>query len=659
MPRTPEEEQELQELKALAMQLPDDEPGTTPPKQDGFFTDVGQGGYNMVTGLGHMIAHPIDTAKGFYNLPPEQKGAMVVRGGAGLAGAAIFGLPGAMAGDFLADQALQLSGATPDTPIGEDIGGELAGGVLGKGAQTALGATKYLNKKIGGNYLQSYEAAQREGITANIQDVNSGRADKYTQRVKDLIPYEQNIIDQNPLQGIRPEEGYQGWLKYEENLGNMVTEGSTSKKGILENATITQAKKNEALIKSGEASPALLSGIKYKDLDLSNFDKIYSIATPEERLGLEALKRTFVKDEFVGKDFSAPGGGENPFYTEIPKNPTALEVDNLLKRMDHQIEDMKGWDESYLTAIKSNPSRRNLEVSALKALRGAVKEAHENHVGVLLGEETKTALQQANLNIATGLEYGKTAENFRLATGEGETPGSGRAAVTPNQGMVPTSKTAAVNKVLGPSEATLRARNLAREENAIVRLQQVIGWRKQELPIPMSRKTDVVLSSPVTKNFIGFMAYQMGIVADPREFSSAPPPVQKAMTAAIMKTNPSVFEPPQSGFPSEMDGKIKDPTEGHMYLEETYDKYANDPSKRASILGPFLENKTYVNPNPQAPQNNVNLSPIIQPPVDLRSFSGALPDVEMQQDNSGTYQDSMVDKLHLWQNNVNSDESGL
>ena len=579
---------------------------------------------NTVSGLYNLVRHPIDTGEAIIESLGTNKGwqdALAIIPGTKTAGIAL--------GDFAKRE------WHPDE-YGRTLNEELTGAAVAAGLSAArpvaklagpaaADALQWTKSKIVGipEDVRLAQEANRVGIFANKQNIPKGTTPVERQALTRLEEYEPTFVQMNPLQGIDPKMGIEGWKQYEAKLRTIEQTSTEARKGIL-------TKASEAELQKG--SP----GIGLDDLQLSGQDA-YGNPTGFAGMSLRMADTEPVNNAsmFLQQQF---GTKLSPTDTGL-RNVGAKEATDILHRIDDEIRTWGGYDDNTLAAIKKNPSYRDNYISALKFARGQLKEAIQGHLQGLNGSGFIWAENTDNIGMA--INYQKLAERFRQETGEAFTPSSAKAAIEPGQGLLNSGWANKAKALITPDSAKRSATEMAgiaREQDALRQMQVLMDYRRQLRPTPIPRDWASIRASAVQTFKISALATQMGLVLLPEQLSQIPEAQAEPLVAAVASTFPGEFEPIQENYKTVVNGKILDPMERDMHKMKALDL---EPGKRAQILGALFDQGKYVPIATPAP-----VPPMPEPLERLKQLQAPAPQASQSLDSSiDRSGDEMLQKL--------------
>lgn len=311
-------------------------------------------------------------------------GGAAVLGAAGLAGGTAIGHPflgaaaGGSAGDFLASQANQMLGTTPDTPIRADLtdlvssfGADAAmGGVLGKVTGRALSPER-----------QAADRAARETTLGAKLITPKGTTGNHTILAEKMAKHREKIIQLNPFRGVNIADPN----AFPKIIGQakVIKEGLNAQKAAL----LREADQTGATVRLGTADiDQVVAELRGDGINITD----NSVRFAKDKLVHELNTSPHVKMQYEAATYQ-PDSGFTPFQTrsefqgntalagDLPDNYKSLtptEAQEYIRRnVDDRLNELKKFDTSRnATEIidKSEKARRAAEEGGLDLIREAM-----------------------------------------------------------------------------------------------------------------------------------------------------------------------------------------------------------------------------------------------------------------------------------------------
>ena len=351
-----------------------------------------------------------------------------------------------------------------------------------------------------------------------------------------------------------------------------------SREELLKNLDVTLAKEQQVKgVKYGMWDEDL-NKVKSNDFDFSIVDESSMNLGPNGQVSANMLREKFLDP--------------------IQNNPEGLsfsDLQNKIKEIDANVRELNGYDDATrantVTLQNRSPDK---EIQLLGLYRNAYQTALKNKMTWLEGfgalpPGTKTAYEKSNAMVKAGHEIEPLMTRFQaetVASHQGEPP---RASLN---NAVMSAKQGIASEITNPTTKAI-ARGVEREGDRLRIMQSVLNPDRMSL---LSRSFEFMKTSTLQNAAVAQMAFEIGAIADPRQWRSLPTPQRKGIFDQVVSIFADQFEPSASGLPSEVDGKLMDPFDQDYYAQEQYERYANDPSARADVLGPFLSQRKVVDP---------------------------------------------------------------
>jgi hypothetical protein len=409
---------------------------------------------------------------------------------------------------------------------------QTVGGVAGVGAAKAANlGSKLATKAI--NYFDNkpwdqritWEQAQREGVTATPLNSPKGTTlqeqqiakDIAQKRTADLIPYEEQFLRENPMEGLRPQPGVSGLKATQDVLRAKGARAMEIKQQVLDLVD--------------QRGP----GITLDEVDFSPLDKydpdLFSENAP--------FAKKAIADAFSNKPMSAN------------------ETQGLIRKIDREITKLGGYDDLYVSSGEFNPSKtaqRQEHLGALRAARGVLNDELNKYAGRVLGVENPLAHQ--NAVASTAFEYDPIFERGRFDRLQGETmefaPGRSLTGANSSSGSLLSPLKIAGDEISGGwlrNRGIQRARqlNLDADDLAVKRLQDFQRYRGQPMG-PVERRPGFkwinakseafqAITDALSQVIPGFMSLDpmTGQIHDPNERRVGVTAVQNAQVSLVQQ----------------------------------------------------------------------------------------------------------------------------
>lgn len=479
------------------------------------------------------------------------------------------------------------------------LAGELAG-------KTAMGGVKGWNWLRGLRTTKSetaYDSAFAPGaIAAQGHNVPRATAVSAQAKLDPILDYEEAWLARNPVAGIdvnslstnRGDAAYQSYIG---KLSQLRASGVSKKTTALAKAAEIQ----EGLPSYQGAAPNAPQYPQAAEDEL--LESIAPLIQEQETITKLKLPGDSRKKEIVDEiqrlislrrsDFYNPIPDQETgqiVWTSKPNPPSAQELSNVLSSIDDELGSLGAYsDEAILAAFKNNPEAYNTYVSALRKYRAGYKDSISGFLkqlddrGLSQGESLEKMYLDGLDDYAVGVRYGKAAENFAKESLQGQTPGSASSLIIGQKQPIESANiTGAARALVGSSRADqIKANNLFRGSDAVKAMQDIVAYRSNQMAAPISRNLAVFRGSPQQRAKLAEQLYYMGVIMQPLEFEFMPKPQQEQLYHMALQANPSLFEPPQSGFQSEVDGIITSPMERDYATRQAYKAFNKNKDSKA------------------------------------------------------------------------------
>lgn len=269
----------------------------------------------------------------------------------------------------------------------------------------------------------------------------------------------------------------------------------------------------------------------------------------------------------------------------LPSGLSLTDTQKAIQKIDARLSQLGAYNDAEKAQyFQFNMRSPDADIVALKEVRGAIQEALRKKIGELAnGGVTDPSIigayENYNKQIQAAHAYEpllKRAETEAVAGFQSNAPGSLNTAVTNVRGTI-------VDAVGNP-ESKRAAETLRAQAAAVKRMQDLIRFREGQQLDLLPRTWEAAQTSARANMVLANIAMQIGA-----PFNT--PAEKKAVYTMAAQMFPQEFEAPISGLSSELDGKITNPIEADYYLQENFDKLADNPTARAEVLGPFVSLK--------------------------------------------------------------------
>lgn len=464
-------------------------------------------------------------------------------------------------------------------------------------------------------------------------------------------------------------------------------------------ADLDYAMKEHGAINTSEAA---VQGVNFFELLPPDAVKLYQrlqkfSLTKDSGQAMEGFFKT------LERDIDEVGTGASPyifrtymdFFTQAPKGQLSLqEADDLLanlyffqraaKKFDlaQAAKGMQGDSATY----QYNQGVLQMMDMMIPRLKGSIATKSKEVLELVRGDEF--LLQRLDPNISNRLLQAPdnvievlgdryhslkqfkpvlsrfNQQNLQFFTPKVET--SFLESATKNRGFGAAMRDKASSLLSTPEQQMMK-----RQANAWQRSREIQAARAGLLPptsapLSLPRNVTEIMMDGAKRRLAAQMLAETGILgvdsayADPEEaFMQMPPFAQENAIRQAVQIFPDMFEPNVDGYKSVVGGKFGDPMERDMHLRATLDKDLSVEDE-AQILAPLLGKNQHVALGKEvlAPPTR-NQTPM--PSVDMFDLNSALGDVEMAQDETGSYvPDSvrMLEQLTKSQSLRNNERSG-
>lgn len=482
-----------------------------------------------------------------------------------------------------------------------EFGGEVGNAALGlgmygayKGAKAIPGAYEAGRDWLhGGRPLANvlYDARNNSEIYANQLGVGKRSAlaeNRIVQQIDDLE--HQTFTEMNPMQGVDPNTGREGLLKFKQNLDTSFANGVKAREGILsqvselENAKLANAGANGAPSGVGVSFADIPTKVVGKDGLSYGLDHIVDTRPG----GVEGVA---IASDFVKEQFGLTSG--HPMDTGRPLSAT--ELNTARKRVDAKLRELGAFDPTNLPP-GVNPSALDSEIAALKFYRHQMDQALKSYIGSYVGDDVATAFTKAGNQIDVAIDYKEHANRFQADTGQAFAADSAKA-VPKGSGILEQPGTVRKLRSMLPGEDTqVMEQGLRREPSALRNLNMLLDYNRGAIPAPMPRSWARIKMDALHLQDIGMFAVAMGLVQQPGELSQLPDAVAQKVVGMIAQQAPQLFEQNPDKI-NVIDNKFQDGMGKDIVLQDSLDK---PPAERAPRIGGTFEGR-YVPRNTPTP----------------------------------------------------------
>lgn len=476
------------------------------------------------------------------------------------------------------------------------------------------------------------------GNMLNAGESSTAGENRLVQRVDD---YHQEFTDANPVKGIDPSTGRQGFAQFKQNLDNAYVTGVNTRNGILQKVADAENLHSSTAAAAGE--PTQL-GVSFADIPetvsqqngLSAGLDLIARTMPEGEAGVEAA-RNYIKNQF-GVTAEVLPGGDN--FQGQPANPgrvlSATELNETRMKVDGQLRALGAYDLSNMPP-GVNPSAITSEIASLKYYRGQLDSLLKDHITSMVGEADATAFDKAGGQIGMAITYKDLANRFQAQTGQAFTPGSAKR-VPPGKGILDAGgKWVDQARALLPGEdTTVQTRGLQRETTALQNLQMLVDYNNGSLAKPAPRGWTQIKSSFNDLNNVGMIAVSLGLVKQPQDLLSLPDDLARRIVGQVAAAAPQAFVPTPDKV-NVIDGQFQDPLGKEVVINQSLELASNE---RAMRIGATFTNK-YLPSTPAAPV--LTQKPAL--PVTMDKLMGAFDDVPQTSAVDSSYDKSQSSNM--------------
>ncbi len=282
---------------------------------------------------------------------------------------------------------------------------------------------------------------------------------------------------------------------------------------------------------------------------------------------------------------------------------TVQEVNLKLQQIRQELQQIGSWDEQTIASMVGNPSTTPEREPILKFVYGVLREAQKSQIEGLLGKEAAEKFAEANSKAHALIDWETQLGRFQKETGQGWRPGSGSGAVQPNMGLSP-NKGMVDNAIAVATNQSGRGKLKAalREQKALQEMQLLFQIRHNQIAPRFPRRWDAIKNNRDTMLRFNRLAVALGV--NPEELKQDGSASRVA--AQMAQVFPNEFEPSESGFASELNGKLYSPIDVDTHKEQSLDLPDAD---RALVVGNLYDQNKYVSPTKEETLPTQAMSP--------------------------------------------------
>lgn len=482
-------------------------------------------------------------------------------------------------------------------------------------------------------YKTFTESANRPGVLANILNVPAGTTNAKAQQLLKTAPLEDHLLQSGVLKGLDTSKMNRADVMQEfiDKTGDLKTNGMRTKEALLDLADKKIAEGGSAKIELPSIDRRGLNDLINKDLETP--------FTQQNAAAGEAVSQDLQGAFQRDTGLFTPDSPQNPNvpgeHIVINKSYNVSELRSIIQGVDKKLEELGTWDRSRLAKAMADPSAyANIRgrLDALREVRSSLNDALTAKVGEALGSDAAALMAKSNMDIQTGIEFSQSGKLFQIETGQGLTPGSGRAGNVVGGGLSRQLGGEILGKV---REGVALTDSLSRESEAIRRM-QIVG-QGRDIPGYHVRPPNIHLVvgginraaddlQPLLNTMVLHQLSTMGAVTPDEVHNGVnvntlpPEAVQQAVPAAyqaltpymnameygtkedqqqeaskLMTQFPQAFPPPKTGIPGEIevDGKpmLVNPQD-RLLLQERIKRSGMSPNQQTKVLNEmFLTGK--------------------------------------------------------------------
>lgn len=434
------------------------------------------------------------------------------------------------------------------------------------------------------------KASGNDEIFANTLGAGNRRSGAEEALIESLEGHGDTFARVNPVAGVDPSTGRQGFTQFEDNLKSTKVDASILRKNIIQDASAKEAENIAKAQAAGEPPPGGTMLNQVPTDTTSPEGATWGIKDISNKFGQEGAAQAvqFMQQEF-GVGPTQPYGPAGPVVQDSVGKPLSTsELADVRDRIDAQIREWGGYDNTMLAAKQISPSAQTSYISSMKFFRQQVDGLLKDNIGDLLGDDVSNSYHEAGQNYSMAAGYEDLAARFRRETGQAFTPPSAKAA-PPGTGPLGTGNwlTQSIDAIF-PDRAVRRMQSgaLQREGNAISDLQQLINYREQaNQPIP--RAWAAIKNN--AQNFGKFtqLAMGTGAISDPNSLANLPDQIGTKIAGAIAGMVPQAFEQTPDKV-NVVDNQFQDSTGKDLVMRDALDRPV---SERAKIMSNAFQNK--------------------------------------------------------------------
>ncbi len=480
--------------------------------------------------------------------------------------------------------------------IGRDA--VLTGGLnaLGKVAQFGYDKVRGMRGFSPNQEMTEYLASQEPGSLATPFNAPRTGLGKEGQIAEDLARHEPVIASSGVAAGIDANSP-QAYSQFQGNIEAFKQQANATKQNIIR--TVDQQLEPSITVDPSEFASTASSGPKAEAA---------KIAADKVSTDLHQLEP--YKFSVHGSDV-ATSVQNNQVMTSVPKKLSLSDAENYIDQIDAEITQLKGFDKTVRSGAVVDPSKLAENENRLSALFQIRKNLSDKVAAsadsVMPG--AGDSIRQENAKISAMIEFGDLTGRFRTESLQSLTPGSGRSLIDSTK-KATTLAGGTIDAALGSplaaaQQARTRASTITRQQDAIAQFQRLVDFKNGVRPAPIPRDFDVLKSNPAALASFTSLLEQIDAATAAR-FPSLPWGAQTKIFAATTAQVPQAFQPPTSGYGSEVtingQTKILNPMEQQEHAESI--KQSNlPPSVEASMMNELRKGNYVPIPNQTSPQS--------------------------------------------------------